>query len=271
VLGIGPEDAAPAVDLCDAPMDVDELTAAAEDEADEAQYEWQFDILSSFPRDKAIALVEHLRHSERERAKASAAALRLQRTNSTLEKQLDVALALLREKGPASPRLAKLLTSDSGDQEVLPTRARGGRDWWSQRWCCCCFVVLLGLVVRLLPAAPVSEASPPSSGRVPILSANASSALPTLDGVTGQLNFQQQTMPHVAGPHCRCTSDNDSLIRETTVREMTLRETTTREFDAEAVARMSQEHEAMRGQLERLWLDIDVAMQRNQDMVCWKL
>jgi len=267
---------------------------AAVDEGDGLQYEWQFDILSSLPREKAIALVEHLRSSERERAKAIATALRLQRSNSSLERQLDGAVALLREADPSNPRLDALLAADCNGHDAPLDGQIASTGWWGQRvWRC--LVGLLAVAVLLMPSAAFfllasAPVIPPLDARWPRTD-GALAPFPDVAelslarrgeeerGACAQLEDARRGLeaceaklhqPAVSGS-IAADSPRDSPVRETTVREMTLRETKTVEHDAAAVARLTEENAAMKGQLERLWLDIDLAIQRNQDMVCWKL
>jgi len=291
------------------PTPPEELTEdAAEDEGDKLQYEWQFDILSSFPRDKAIALVEHLRRSERERAKATATALRLQRTNNTLEQQLEAAIGLLREKDPSSPRLATLLVANGhGHAMCVESRSEGSSWRWGQRlWHC--LLGLLAVAVFLMPAAaffllasapvaPPADMRPRAEVLFPAMAETLDTSLLSgrledraaelvvgdaleagrhlrseleevrTDLKTCEAKLHQPAVPEEVPPD----SSGDGLVRETTVREMTPRETKTGEYDPATVARLSQENQAMKGQLERLWLDIDLAIQRKQDMVCWQL
>merc|ERR1719210_1542241 len=60
-------------------------------EDDGQLYEWQFDLLNNLPREKAIALVDKFRHSERERANSAAALRRVSRQNSELQQKLEAA------------------------------------------------------------------------------------------------------------------------------------------------------------------------------------
>merc|ERR1712039_5941 len=143
---------------------------------------------------------------------------------------------------------------------------------------CCCFLIFL------LPALAL----------VAVTSAAAAMGIlpPSVEDIPGTWSQVYQEMGDVLTSRglSKLVSDGSSRdsaggnscdrkpIRETTVREMTLRETTTREYTREEFDRLQSEnkmlkseHEVMSAQLSRLHMDIDDAVHRGQDMVCWKV
>eukprot|EP00931_Biecheleriopsis_adriatica_P046290 TRINITY_DN2656_c0_g1_i1.p1 TRINITY_DN2656_c0_g1~~TRINITY_DN2656_c0_g1_i1.p1 ORF type:complete len:354 (+),score=88.02 TRINITY_DN2656_c0_g1_i1:36-1064(+) len=224
------------------------------DEAD-VQYEWQFEILNNLPRDTAIALVDHLKATERERAKASKYAVELSRSNKELYRQL---------------------------------RRKDSKTSASRGWPCCFFAlagavaliavtlacypqilrqhVLQGLdVARALLSS--SEGEPQAQGVVLTPSSSEAGQLQSLSS----RGFQQGDRESSMSTSSSVVDTKDGKIKETTVREMMLRETTTREYDPKVVQQLQTENLQMKLQLERLWLDIDDAVHKGQDTVCWKL
>lgn len=231
------------------------------DEAD-VNYEWQFEILNNLPRDTAMALVEHLKKTESERAKASKYAAELSRSNKELHRRLQV----------AAP------TASSSLVRRYP-------------WVC---LSVLGLVLLLTVAglrkhvvqgldslrAVLSDADSPHSPSAP-----ASTALVSQDlaqAVT--VGKTEKDAEQASLGKSKLTSDGKHLkqsesvaemkngkVVETTVREMMMRETTTKKFDPKMVQQLQTENLQMKLQLERLQLDIDDAIKKGQDMVCWKL
>lgn len=220
---------------------------ATEDES-ELQYEWQFEILNSLPREKAIALVNHLKAAEKERAQAARLALELSKTNNELHRRLR----------------GQVLTSQ-GRSRCIP------------RW----FVAPLSLLV--LPLAAMCLPAKPFLDAKQLI-------LRGLDYVRDKLADEGETRSPVstAASTAASTEISDSFrgssrsgesrvdfkdgkVRETTVREMMLRETTTREYDPKVMEQLQSENLQMKLQLERLWLDIDDAVHKGQDTVCWKV
>jgi len=239
------------------------------------QYEWQFEILNSLPRERAVALVDHLRRTERERIKASSMAQRLQRTNGELERALQVTTDKLRETDPAG--LEAVLAAGALSSSSKPRRAG-----------CFCRIIHgltvlavvlvagLGLAVAtgVLPMDALHQARRGwtrlmSDDWAPPVAAPNREAAPstTSPGPPALLGDARQAPLIESGVE----TAGDGKVRETTVREMTLRETTTREYDPANYARLVREHEQMEAQLQRLWMDIDDAVHKGQEMVCWKV
>lgn len=277
-------------------------------EEDKMEFEWQFEIMNSLPRDRAIALVNYLRRNEQERAKACSFSKQLQRTNSELERRLRTMLGGAKDRAPGRRRCC-----------CTPC-------WW------CCRLLGRG-VCRLLSCALAAVALPALALAAVALATWAGIALPAPgelvgvavtvynDAVAGgswpQVNAPTNiaTWPEIyngagqvgyrgwevlqdprtwariyygagklgqrgfelleQGATGVCARggwlQSGGTMRETTVREMTLRETTTREYNPEEVERLKSEHEVMAGQLEKLHFDIDDAIHRGQEMVCWRV
>lgn len=210
---------------------------ATEDES-ELQYEWQFEILNSLPREKAIALVNHLKAAEKERAQAARLALELSKTNNELHKRLR----------------GQVLTSH-------------GRSRCSPGWLVAPLSLLvLPLAAMCWPENPVLDAkqfvlrgldfvretlADEGEVRSPVGSAASTEISDSFRGSSrsgeSRVDFK------------------DGKVRETTVREMMLRETTTREYDPKLMEQLQSENLQMKLQLERLWLDIDDAVHKGQD------
>lgn len=231
-----------------------EDSPASSEEADKLCYEWQFEILNSLPREKALDLVNHLRRSERDKAQATALALRLHRTNSELEEKLRK-------------------TQGAGLQQGVCTRR-------CCLWSCCCLAtmtaLLVGLVVvawALLPKSGLLAGALASQGagvvqvRLPQLDDNATGAVTTVEACEGEPH-RPASIGDEGSPH---SEGDGGHVRETTVREMTLRETKVTEYDATEIEGLKKENEFMRGQLQGLWKDVSHAVDKGQDMVCWKV
>lgn len=75
--------------LFPSPLKEDELERrlSSEEVENEVQYEWQFEIMNRLPHDKAVALVNLLKDTHREKAEATAAAEQLQKEVSLLQEQ----------------------------------------------------------------------------------------------------------------------------------------------------------------------------------------
>lgn len=209
------------------------------DTADKLEFEWQFEIMNNLPRERAIALVHYLRDVEHQRNEAILGAKQLQQKNRDLQRRL-------RETGVnpggvhpggVHPGGAKTLTGRCCSPPFL--------------FAMFVFPVLLALGAPYLAAIGV--------GTPNIVDSVPDTWSDVYDGVRG-------TVLSWAG----CPINN----RETTVREMTLRETTTKEpvdkFRQEC-DRLKEEHGLMHVQLQRLHADIDDAVHRGQDTVCWKV
>merc|ERR1740130_1543997 len=73
---------------CDEPVAEEEEVLDSAEEMDHLQYEWQFEILNHFPRDKAIELVEHLKSLGLQWERATEKAVRLTAEVGRLKDQL---------------------------------------------------------------------------------------------------------------------------------------------------------------------------------------
>jgi len=130
------------LDACESPGRSEDHAARA---AETFCSEWQFDIMNSLPRNKALELVEHLRLMVREKEQAGAEARRLRLAYAELE------------------------------QRLAGSERRGAKDWRTSACFWLCSLCVLGLAlfagllvsmgVLLLPAAvdcaPCSPAPPP--------------------------------------------------------------------------------------------------------------
>lgn len=232
------------------------------DEAD-VNYEWQFEILNNLPRDTAMALVEHLKRTENERAKASKYAAELSRSNKELHRRLQGAS----HTASSSPvrRCPWMYLAALGLVLLLSIVAVAG---------------LRKHVVQGLDSlrAVLSDADSPQSPSAPASTALVSQG----SAVTVGKNHKDQEQANLVkskltsdGKHLKQSQSvaemKDGKVVETTVRETMMRETTTKEFDPKMVQQLQTENLQMKLQLERLQLDIDDAIKKGQDMVCWKL
>ncbi|CAE8695683.1 unnamed protein product, partial [Polarella glacialis] len=221
------------------------------------QYEWQFEILNNLPRDTALALVDHIRASENERATAARLAEELRRTNSELQTRL-------REK--------ERLQRNQGGRRALPQGVIF----------CSLLLLLLALglalgghlerrqVLAKLDALRDFILSAEDEGDSTSIydsgSGGNSRALSALEVEARNDDVRGRDL------HQELVLKDGKVVRETTVREMMLRETTTREFDkAEQIKVIKAENLQMKLQLERLWIDIDSAVHKGEDQVCWKV
>jgi len=152
----------------------------------------------------------------------------------------------------------------------LTTQGRSSCCRWL-RICCCC-----GLAILALPMCAMLSAS--SGFPLPELPGEVHQALsdrwPTL--YRGASDWSQRSLQALQAARSSSFGDMKDFVcsqsggvRETTVREMTLRETTIREHTREEYDRLQAEHAQMQGTLTRLQYDIDDALHRGQDMVCW--
>jgi len=221
-----------------------------EDPSSKLEFEWQFEILNSLPRDRAIALVDYLRSTEQQRSQACALLKQVQQTNGELERRL----------------------------RGLPGGHYSGGSSCFRRVRCCCLVICLLPALVLVAATSAAAAMgilPPSVEGLP---GTWSQVYEEMGDVLSSRGLSK-LVPAIGG-FDSASSDNCARkpIIETTVREMTLRETTTREYTREEFDKLKSEnqalkteHEAMSAQLTRLHMDIDDAVHRGQDMVCWKV
>lgn len=226
---------------CPAPRvrDQVEQKASVEEDREKLEYEWQFEILNSLPQKTAIALVDYLRRTEQERSKACEQVSHLQRSNTELERRLQASTKELERRSNQS----------------CARRLRR----------CCGFCFLLALLPVLVFAAAVLAAK--NGVELPIEVPPVENILPMVYESAGDLSQRGfSAFQDSAGIDLRefiCPQG----IRQTTVREMTIRETTTREYSKEEMDKLL----ADSAQLERLQYDIDDAVHRGQDMVCWPL
>lgn len=185
----------------------------ADDHAGKLEYEWQFEIMNSLPRERAIALVHYLQHVEQERALASAAAKRLQQANRELERRL--------RSGPGAAL-----------------------------WCCSrvlCLVVLVFPLLALL-AAPYLGAlgleAPSARGIAAALPEGWAEGAEALEAA-----LRSRGLSPWAGASCAAPLG----------------------VSADELRKLQVEHEAMSAQLSGMQADIDDAVHKGQDMVCWKV
>lgn len=232
-----------------------------EDDREKTEFEWQFEIMNGLPRERAIALVEYIRRSEKERHEACSQASQLRRSNAELEQRLQ---ELTKVKTPRTPPARQL--SESG----VATRLRRVR-----RCCCWClwkgFFVLLVLSVGVLAlafAAAHNFELPPLPAEVQQF---AGERWPAVYEGAGELGQMVQSRLGIDLRDVRDRVCAKGTVRETTVREMTVRETLHREYSPEEYERMQSEHAVMKSQFSSLQNDIDDALHRGQDMVCWRV
>jgi len=237
-------------------------------EASGVQYEWQFEILNNLPRDTAMALVDHLQKTETEYSKATKYAVELSRTNKELHRRL--------QSDPNGSKASRSLVS---------SRSRGG---WCGRLSVVCLVALAAVLVGLSvqPGGLQKQAlqgldflrrlisseddlAQVGSQVAQVGSQVAKAAQPESEG--SDLLKESRKVQSGSKESSAVVELGDGRVRETTVREMLMRETTTRDYDPNKVQQLQTENLQMKLQLERLWLDIDDAVHRGQDTVCWKL
>lgn len=207
---------------------VQQDSPASNEEAEKLCYEWQFEIMSSLPREKALALVDHLRRTEREKAQATALALRLHRANSALEQRLHMA-------------------ASCSDQAVQPCGWR-----CMLRWACGLLLAALlvaGLALVATALMPTRDAAPGSVGAV------------TPIGCGGGLDAC------LAGSNGGLGEESTSKVAFTAVSVTTAKDA----CDTAAIEALQTENELMRAQLQGLWKDVRMAVEKGQDTVCWKV
>jgi len=208
-----------------------EESPASSEEAEKLCYEWQFEILNSLPREKGLELVDHLRRTEREKAQAKALALRLHRANVELEQKLREAAAP-EGQSPSSRSCRCYLL------------------WGCALFVVSVFVLGLGLVAgALLPKEAFGDLA---------------AATPKFPSEACQSNLESVLLQGGADPAGEKLTDGSRM------QESTLGETSAKECNA-TVEALQDENQQMRGQLQSLWKDIKQAVDRGQDMVCWKV
>lgn len=173
------------------------------------EFEWQFEILNSLPRERAIALVHYLQNVEQDRSIANGMVKKLQQSNRDLERQV---------------------------------RRLGGGS------CCCSWFCCLGALVvpmLLLLAAPYLAAM--GFGFDAPSAAGAAAGL--LPEAWAEALVSSGLGPWTGNSSCSAVAECPG-----------------EEFD-----RIKSEHMVMKVQLDRLHMDIDDAVHRGQEMVCWKV
>jgi hypothetical protein len=254
-----------------------------EDEADVLQYEWQFDLLNNLPREKGVALVNHLRHLEQERAKASRMATRLSGENAALGRRLS-------DGGLSSPgdspseisvkrrccRMCGIVAIDVAVGVLLVTGLLvlyatiyldddSNSHWLWQRW-------------MLLMASSIGNAGTGTSEAG--LRFASKSAL-TCDAAATLGTQLQETQKQLEDCETKLRSPAEigsmaaakvgsSLLRETAMKEM-LQDAANGDYNPEEIAQLRREHAEMKIQLEKIWMDVKAAAESGQDMVCWNI
>lgn len=159
-----------------------------DDDQDRFEYEWQFEILNSLPRERALGLVAYLQRTEQERAKACSVANQLHLANCELQQQL---------------------------QDIRHVRHTQDKFCCRRiRQCCrrgCAFAALLALVVAVAALASENVWSSIYEN-----TGNVSEGLRLLPSHAG-VNVQSLVCPQ--GPGLRQTTVKEMTIRETTTRE----------------------------------------------------
>eukprot|EP00450_Noctiluca_scintillans_P017896 CAMPEP_0194524312 /NCGR_PEP_ID=MMETSP0253-20130528/59440_1 /TAXON_ID=2966 /ORGANISM="Noctiluca scintillans" /LENGTH=293 /DNA_ID=CAMNT_0039368929 /DNA_START=64 /DNA_END=945 /DNA_ORIENTATION=- len=240
------------------------------EDMDRVLFDWQFEILNKFPRDKAIQLVNVLKTSERQRVEANgraaehiARAEHLQRRVCDLETAIDETSKDLSEDFDFPPGTERF--EDCGPAETEAPGSTGVPPLWSLRRVLpvalpTAFATMF-LMASLQVFTPLSVTSRvPEVASVVDISGRGAAGVPSSEA--GDLE------------HVEFSGDdegNGRRVRETVVREVTMRETTTREYDPEFVERMLLEHRDMHGELQRLWSDVAAAIESGQEMVCWNV
>ncbi|CAE8680519.1 unnamed protein product [Polarella glacialis] len=234
-------------------------TGSSHPGADATLDEWQFEILNNLPRDTALALVDHIKASDRQRQEAARLATELSQTNSELQKRL-------RDKG----------------------RDTGGRRYFGLTgffFCCCVLLVSLGLGMALggIQAVTMRRHAVKGLDLVRSLISSGVDVHRITEADAGGLSVSAGSFGSDFGgqssdkefrgrqEHQDLVLIDGKVVRETTVREVMMRQTTTREYDPSEIETMQAENLQMKLQLERLWLDIDDAVHRGQETVCWKV
>mmetsp|Transcript_142276 Transcript_142276/g.258562 ORF Transcript_142276/g.258562 Transcript_142276/m.258562 type:complete len:530 (-) Transcript_142276:74-1663(-) len=295
------------------------------DEAESLQYEWQFEILNNMPREKAIALVDHLKNSERDRAQATAATAQLRREVKELEQQLQakgmqkgiqcagfrecalsrpgrrcrcicgllmlllrlLALALLAAAAGAvalqsagvAPgshfmdhiRRGGVLGIDRPELRALAVNAAAAAD---------------NALANLLPRgsftssggckvdATTTEAPRCEdwSSRVQLLGFQLEESRRKLEVCEAKLQAEKVAIATSAPTSIPGGQREQGVVRKTAVREMNVSQNTTgEEFDPETLKRITEEHKVMKAQFDMLQNDIDDALHKGRNTVCWPI
>lgn len=245
-------------------------TKDGEEDMDRVVFDWQFEILNKFPRDKAIQLVNVLKKSERQRVEADsraaehiARAEHLHRRVCDLETVIDETSRDLSEDFDFPPGTERSENHGAAETEALGST--GVPPVWSLRRVlhvalptAFATVLLMASLQVFMPLSVTSRV--PEVASVVDISGRGAAEVPSSE--VGDLD------------HVEFSGDDEGSgrrVRETVVREVTMRETTTREYDPEFVERMLSEHQDMHSELQRLWSDVSAAMENGQEMVCWKV
>jgi len=246
------------------------------------QYEWQFEVLNNLPREKGVALVNHLRHLEQERAKASRMATRLSGENATLRRRLSDAGLTPPGDVPSEIsvkrrccRTCGIVTIDVAVGFLLVTGlvvlyatiySDAGSDshWLWQQW--------MALVATSIGNAGTGTSEAGfrfASGSA--LTCDAATTLGSqLQETQRQLEDCETKLHSPAEVGSIAAAKGTSLLRETAMKEL-LQDTANRHYNPEEIAQLRREHAEMKAQLEKIWMDVNAASESGQDMVCWNI
>lgn len=209
-----------------------------------SEYEWPFEILSHFPHEKAVSLMEHLQRTELQRAKASSLATKLADEVEKLEKEL-------REANISSSRRSQTVSSDN----------------WRRLFSCLSFLAVLIVASLAILAWFTQDAGPLFATVV----ARARSPLRAL--AVGIANDSHELCS------LRPSLDDDELRLKLRACEAKLKvaapsasiQNVSTDYDPDTLHQMLSDYDVMKEQLSRLWNDIDDAVHNGRNMVCWHL
>eukprot|EP00933_Yihiella_yeosuensis_P042983 TRINITY_DN37667_c0_g1_i1.p1 TRINITY_DN37667_c0_g1~~TRINITY_DN37667_c0_g1_i1.p1 ORF type:complete len:354 (+),score=45.79 TRINITY_DN37667_c0_g1_i1:36-1064(+) len=249
-----------------------------------SEYDWQTEILNSLPSEKARALVDHIRKAEQERAESARLALELSTTNNELYKRLRGKVTQGQQDANRCCGTRTLLSVFSLLAVVLAVFLSGSVPSEVARQQLLHGIDLVRGVLDGEKHPNLNDSTrgsqPNDASKIRKMQSTVSLGPGPAEESMDQLQAfnsggdRSQSSSREVGRSSRTGSKvelKDGKVRETTVREMTMRETTTREYDAKVLSQLQSENLQMKLQLERLWLDIDDAVHKGQDMVCWKV
>jgi len=258
-----------------------------EDEADVLQYEWQFEVLNNLPREKGVALVNHLRHLEQERAKASRMATRLSGENAALGRRLsDAGLTLpgdLSSKNSVKQRCCRtcgVMIIDVAVVFVLVTGlvvlyatiySDAGPDshWLWQQW-----MVFVATSMGNAGTGTSEAGSRFASQSALTCDATTTCAAATLDSqlkeTRRQLEDCETKLRFPAEVGSTAAAKGTNFPSKTVMKEM-FQETADGYYSREEIFQLQREHAEMKAQLEKIWMDVNAAAESGQDMVCWNI